>query len=199
MSRASLSPHRRPEPASSPLAFRALSLALQRLGPLPGCPGFRLGGIERRTLSSPAIRTLTSAYDRLRAAKRSLVIGKSFQRQLHPEGGVGPAARPGRDLRPSYDWPSVCGTKTVRDKLGISKGCCCRAIGVHQEPAGEVSPFIDQSMRQAHAGPYPPPGIGSLRSKSSPPGTSDGEPQAFTGGLGCRQWDGRHSGSGVTT
>ena len=54
---------------------------------------------------------------------------------------------------------SVCGTKAVRDKLGISKGCrwhdqghAERAIGVHQELAGEVSPLTDQSMREAHAG-----------------------------------------------
>jgi hypothetical protein len=52
--------------------------------PRPRC---RLAALSR-TLSSPAH---SYAYDRLRAVKRSLVIGKSFQRQLHPEGGVGPA------------------------------------------------------------------------------------------------------------
>jgi hypothetical protein len=38
----------------------------------------------------PAHSYASYAYDRLRAVKRSLVIGKNLQRQLHPEGGVGP-------------------------------------------------------------------------------------------------------------
>jgi hypothetical protein len=44
---------------------------------------------EPREQPPRSFRTFRTFYDRLRAAKRSLVIGKSLQGQLHPEGGVG--------------------------------------------------------------------------------------------------------------